>query len=215
MENKVCKWCGKEKDLAEFYSQKKKRSDGTEYIYYRPDCKECTKKNAVKWRYENPEVYERSQMKWLQSKKGIESNKKRQRRRRESGKYREWQKKNKEKLRQYASQRQHKAHAITEQEWIDCKDYFENQCAYCGLTHKEHLDVYGQDLHKEHVDHNGSNSLSNCVPSCKPCNGSKHTFDFEYWYKERSGHYSEERFQKIAQWLNNDYKKFIENQIKI
>jgi len=28
-------------------------------------------------------------------------------------------------------------------------------------------------LHKEHVDDNGANDLSNCVPSCQSCNSTK------------------------------------------
>lgn len=208
---KICKQCNEEKPLSEFYSQNKVRSNGSPYVYYNSRCKECVSTNALQWSKDNHdrklELHKIHNSKPKRRRDIYESN----RRRSEDGKYREWQKENKDKLRQYASQRQHKTHEITEQEWTDCKEYFESQCAYYGLTHQEHLDVYGQDLHKEHVDHKGSNSLSNCVPSCKSCNGSKHTFDFEYWYRERSGKYSEERFRKITQWLNNDYKAFIEN----
>lgn len=205
MEKKVCKWCEEERALTEFYSQKKKKADGTGYIYYRPDCKECTNKNAKKWRYNNPEAYDRSQMKWLQSEKGIESNKRRQQRRRDNGNYYKWLKDS-----GYKYDRSHKEHEISIEEWESCKSYFNYSCAYCGLTEREHQELHNQQLHKEHVNHEGSNRLDNCVPSCKTCNSSKHTFEFEHWYKERSGSYSEERFQKINDWLNNDYKKYIE-----
>lgn len=198
----MCNKCGKEKDLSDFYSQDKKKSDGTGYIYYRPDCKECTKKNASKWRYENPDAYEKSSKKWFQSEKGLESNRRRQQRRRDNGGWYEWLKKNKHRY-DYS----HKKHEISDKEWELCKQYFDYSCAYCGLSEKEHQDIYGQQLHKEHVDHEGSNRLDNCVPSCKTCNSSKYTFDFEYWYRERSGGFSEERYRKIINWLNNDYEE--------
>jgi len=62
------------------------------------------------------------------------------------------------------------------------------------------------DFHKDHNDHNGENDLSNCIPSCKSCNSSKHDLEFEYWYKNRCKSYKEERFIKINKWLTDDYK---------
>lgn len=54
-ESKVCSWCNVEKLLTEFYSKKTKNKTRGEFIYYNPECKECTKENASKWAKENPE----------------------------------------------------------------------------------------------------------------------------------------------------------------
>jgi len=60
------------------------------------------------------------------------------------------------------------------------------------------------DLHKEHIDDNGKDDLSNCIPSCKSCNSSKWKFDFEDWYKKQK-FFTEERYNKIIKWLKEDY----------
>lgn len=60
--------------------------------------------------------------------------------------------------------------------------------------------MYKQQLHKEHVDHEGANDLSNCIPACKTCNSHKWEFDMESWYRNYE-HFSEERLNKIKEWL--------------
>ena len=68
----------------------------------------------------------------------------------------------------------------------ELKKYFNNECAYCGLPLSEHyftrkgVTKLG-DFHKEHVDHEGLNDLSNCVPSCSECNSEKNKKIFEKW----------------------------------
>lgn len=126
---------------------------------------------------------------------------------RESGKLKEWQKKHKDKLAQYRNN--HRKHEITEKEWESCKKYFNYSCAYCGMTEEEHKKRYRQQLHKEHVDHEGANDLSNCIPACKNCNSSKHDQNFNDWYLNNAN-YNEYRYNKIIKWLNEDYKKYKE-----
>jgi hypothetical protein len=135
-------------------------------------------------------------------------------RRQRDGKFRKWQQDNKDKIKQYQENRkQHGEHKITKKEWESCKKYFNNQCAYCGLPLEEHYIFYkGErrlgDFHKEHVDHEGSNDLSNCIPSCKNCNSSKHDIKLENWYTETNQRFSKERLDKIHKWLNEDYKLY-------
>jgi hypothetical protein len=53
---KVCRDCGEEKPITEFYCRK----DGTNY--HAPDCKPCSITKTLQWRADNPEkskVYER------------------------------------------------------------------------------------------------------------------------------------------------------------
>lgn len=127
---------------------------------------------------------------------------------------REWQRNNPEKIKLYRIRREsHKKHEITIDEWENCKNYFNYRCAYCGITVEEHFVTYGgklkhTDFHKDHVDHNGANDLSNCVPSCKSCNGSKHTASLEEWYLSNIN-YKEERYEKVINWLTHDYKDYI------
>jgi hypothetical protein len=115
---------------------------------------------------------------------------------------------------EYEKNRQHKNHIITEKEWNDCKEYFNNECAYCGLSIKEHYGTYRgitklRDFHKEHQIHDGANDLSNCIPSCKTCNSYKWKFGFDEWYNEQNPKFSIERYNKIMQWINKDYKLYI------
>ncbi len=66
------------------------------------------------------------------------------------------------------------------------------------------------DLHKEHVNHNGANDLSNCVPACYSCNSKKWIYEFEDWYNEGNEIFSQYRLDKIYKWLSNDYKIYLD-----
>ncbi|MFC0852976.1 HNH endonuclease [Halalkalibacter oceani] len=104
-----------------------------------------------------------------------------------------------------------KSHEISTEEWESCKQYFNYECAYCGLHIDEHFVKYGDeyklyDFHQEHVDHIGSNDLSNCIPSCKSCNSKKWQYEFIKWYNPSNEVFTEERLNKISKWLSADYK---------
>lgn len=123
-----------------------------------------------------------------------------------------WQS-NPDRAKGYQENRQHKNHVVSKQEWEACKEYFNNSCAYCGLPAKQHICKRNgienvHDLHKEHVDHEGSKYLDNCVPSCVHCNSSKWKHPMEEWYRQQV-FFSEERFQKIYKWIKEDNIKYI------
>jgi hypothetical protein len=161
------------------------------------------------WRNDNLEKVKIAQYKYDHSEiksKALRENSKRQR---ETGYQKQWQHNNKDKLKEYNNTYSNKAHKINNKEWVDCKEYFDNSCAYCGMSEIEHKEIYNQQLHKEHVDCNGSDDLGNCVPSCKRCNTSKHQFDIEEWYKKQE-FFSEEKLDKIYKWLNEEYKLHIQ-----
>lgn len=204
---KVCKECGEIKPLDEFYSRKMFSKTKGEYIYYNPECKECTIKRASKWNKEHAEIRREIQKRNNRTPAQKQRMKENSKRWRESGKLKEWQKKHKDKLAQYRNN--HRKHEITEKEWKSCKKYFNYSCAYCGMTEEEHKKRYRQQLHKEHVDHEGANDLSNCIPACKNCNSSKHDQNFNDWYLNNAN-YNEYRYNKIIKWLNEDYKKYKE-----
>jgi 5-methylcytosine-specific restriction endonuclease McrA len=105
---------------------------------------------------------------------------------------------------------------VSDAEWESCKKYFDDSCAYCGLHISEHFNNYKgkmrwTDLHKEHVDDDGANDLSNCIPSCQSCNSQKWNFEFEEFYNTNNENYDQERYDKIIKWLNEDYKQFQQN----
>jgi len=122
----------------------------------------------------------------------------------------QWRKENAEKLNEYSKmKREHKKHNINDLEWQQCKKYFNNSCAYCGMTLEEHKIKFKEQLHKEHVDHNGLNDLSNCVPACKSCNSFKHTLTLDEFYNKDNQNFTEEKYNKIIEWTNTDYKQYI------
>ncbi len=193
--------------------------NGEKYIYYRPDCKECTKKRSTKWRENNSERFKELRKKCEDKPKSRTLKRKRNERLRQKGKVKLWQRNNPGKIREYNKYRElHKSHDIIEREWDACKLYFDNSCAYCGITEEEAKKAQGHLLHKEHVDHEGANDLSNCVPSCKSCNSRKWKYALEEWYTEDNDYYeyySLDRLNKIYKWLKEDYKKYIVEEITI
>lgn len=126
-----------------------------------------------------------------------------------------WERNNSDKLKGYWQKRDaEKKHVISTKEWIACKNYFDNCCAYCGLHISNHyytrLGVTKNgDLHRDHVDNEGENDLSNCVPACRICNSSKHNASLQKWYSINNPVFSSEREERILSWLNDGYKQYI------
>lgn len=177
--------------------------------------KKCTSIKAGKWAKENRESKLASDRKYQAKPERRKYTKEKMKEYVNEGRYKKWQQNNKDKIKNYNKQREmNKKHDISKKEWEKCKEYFNYKCAYCNLPIEEHFNVFrGElrltDFHKEHVDYHGSNDLSNCVPSYKKCNSSKHTSKLEDWYNSGSKIYSKRRLNKICKWLNGDYKKYI------
>ena len=88
---------------------------------------------------------------------------------------------------------------LTIKEWDKIKIYFNNSCAYCGMTEEEHLEELGQQLHQEHfvaLSKGGAYTHNNIIPSCRNCNSSKNNTDFFEWYPKQES-YSVKREKKI------------------
>lgn len=187
--NAECKECSREK--ARIYERNHKEEQKENFNEWYLKNQKRNYKRGCKWKENNKEYYTEIHRKWLNE--------------------------NKDKAKQYQEQRQHKNHKINKQEWESCKEYFNNKCAYCGLPIEEHyytrlgVTKLG-DFHKEHVDHEGSNDLSNCVPSCGNCNSSKHKAILEDWYNLNNPKYTDERYNKIIRWITEDYEQYIEEQ---
>lgn len=206
MDIKECSICKEVKPLNDFYSQKKKPKDSDEWIYYNPECKECTKKRTYKWRENNPEVYKvhyDKRNRTTEQRKRVYLHSKR---RSETKEHRKWQRQNKDRIKIYIINRQNKIHEFSAEEWESCKKFFDHSCAYCGMSEELHKEVHKQQLHKEHVEHNGSNGIDNCVPACRPCNSSKRTYSLNEWYLKQD-FFDTNKLNKICEWLET-HKNF-------
>jgi 5-methylcytosine-specific restriction endonuclease McrA len=210
---KVCNRCDKEKGLDEFYSQKRTKKDGATVVQYQPYCKECAKLKSTKWKEENQDSRNIITRRYNAKKETKIKHRKEEQVARDKGRFREWQRNNKDKLMIYAESRSNKTHEISDTERINCKQYFNFECAYCGLHEDIHKETQGQQLHMDHVDCSGANDLSNNIPACRPCNSSKGDKLFEDWYSEDNVDYTKERLDKIIEWLNGDYLKVMEKSL--
>lgn len=214
IENKKCSICEKWFPMNEeyYYKNKKNNTDG-----FNPYCKRCTIKKSTTRINANPEKVKEYRKAYRQTEKQqtyIIPFKKKQR---ESGYPKEYYEKNKDYFSNYNRERMaNKTHDISNEEWLRCKEYFGNSCAYCGTHENEHYIIYAgkpkkTDLHKEHVDHEGSNKIDNCIPACQTCNSKKWKFSLEDWYNEKNESFTKEKYNKIIKWLNEDYKTYIHN----
>lgn len=206
MDKKKCSVCGEEKLLTEFYTQQHYSKKRGYYTYYNPSCKECDKKKAKEWNLNNLEQARALRRKYDRKPDRKKAKKKVHEELKNRGYYVEYRRQNKDKIKKYNKKRNEKNHKITKNEWETCKKYFDNSCAYCGMTNDEAKRLYNNYLHKEHVIHNGSDKIDNCIPACKSCNSSKATKKFEDWYNESNKKYSKDRYNKIIKWLNEDCK---------
>lgn len=191
-----------------FYSQKKHNSKKGSYVYINPECKVCTKKRSTEWRKkdENRKSFLESQKK--RNKKFVIKIRENGKRRRLNGDHKEWMKNNKEKLKEYSKKRRLvKTHDITEEEWEECKTFFNYSCGYCGIHEDQAKIIFNNNLHKEHVDPSGNNKIHNCIPACKSCNSNKWKYSLEEWYNPENKIYSVDRYNKVIEWLQRSQLK--------
>lgn len=205
--NKQCLVCliYFEATLENFY----KHNTNKDGLY--PYCKECAKFKTKKWQSENYDYFLEETKKSAQRRRVnpeiAQYHRNKSNEQRMTGYHREWQRNNKDKVKFYQQQRwSSKKHNISENEWKRCKEYFDYCCAYCGMSEQDHKEKFKQQLHKEHVIHEGRNDIKNCVTSCKQCNGSKHTKSLNQWFNTDNPNYTRERYLRIYQWLRYDCK---------
>ncbi|MDP9675213.1 hypothetical protein J2W97_001196 [Paenibacillus jamilae] len=208
-DHKLCSICNGYFTLDNFYSNKANSIDGLS-----PYCKTCTKEKSNKWAKDNYD--RRLEIKRNNNKapNAMVNQRENTRRKRENGYYKDHYRKNFHKYKDYWKRRSKKKHDISEQEWKSCKDYFNDECAYCSLPANKHFILRNEnlilmELHREHVDDKGANDLSNCIPSCRDCNSCKSTYSLSEWYDETNVNFSIERLKRIHNWLNEDYKKYL------
>jgi hypothetical protein len=213
-ETKVCSICGEEKQLSEFYSQKKHSKKRGDWTYINPECIECTKNRSRKWNIENHEKVLDIVQKYNNKpeRKKFMKNYRIENKEEVRISLKRWIEEHKDRLPLYANN--HQNHDITNLEWECCKNYFNYRCCYCGIPIEDHWVMFkgkliNGDFHRDHADHNGENDLSNCIPACKSCNCQKWEYEFYEWYNEENPNFTYERLEKILKWLNGDYKLYI------
>lgn len=84
---------------------------------------------------------------------------------------------------------------LTEQQWEIAKNYFDNNCCYCGKREK---------LTKDHIkplSTGGELVMNNVLPCCQSCNSSKKDRDMLSWFQSQP-FYDRERAKKIHEYIN-------------
>lgn len=98
----------------------------------------------------------------------------------------------------------HLRNDLSIKQWLETKRYFNNSCAYCGMSEEAHLLSYNEQLHQEHivsVNNGGGYTKHNIIPSCKGCNSSKHNKELVDWYLDYE-YYNSKRLEKIINYIN-------------
>lgn len=209
--NKLCVDPMKPSTEEYFYKQKVRTEHKGTYYKLASWCKECAKGNSANWSNSNPNKRKEIQDKYnhtpVRKEMIAESNELR----RKNGKYREWQRNNPDKVRNNYFKRMHKNHNISSDEKLACKEYFNYECAYCGMTETECKNRYNNQLHMDHFDHKGDNDLTNAVPACKSCNCSKGDKEIDDWYNGTKVFYTDEKLNKIIKWIHEDCYSFLKS----
>ena len=99
---------------------------------------------------------------------------------------------------------ENQGNGITKEQWLEMMNFFEWKCAYSGITLTN--DTRSLD-HIIAISKGGLNEIWNMCPMLKSYNSSKNTSDMLEWYIKQS-YFSEERLNKIYEWIEYAKKKW-------
>ena len=125
----------------------------------------------------------------------------------------EWNKNNSEKKFNSHNKRRSKlenqGRGITNEQYIECNNWFNWKCAYSGEKMKNDKSTHGRTIdHIVALDNGGLNEPWNIVPMRKGYNSSKNATENSLdWYKEQK-YFNEERLNKIVEWQIYAYEKW-------
>ena len=170
-------------------------------------CIECEIKRASQWIKNNPENFKAAYKRYMKTDSWRAYKKENYIKTKDLTI--KWRKDHPEKNKQYAQN--HRNHDISTKEWKVCQEYFNYTCAYCGKTLEQQYKQNNHQFHKEHVDHEGYNDVRNCVPACTNCNSTKKEKTIEHLFNINIiSTFTQDRYDKIMLWCNEDYKQYIE-----
>lgn len=201
---------------------------------YHSKCKECVKTHVKKYNEEHKEEIKiRDKKKYEKNKNNPEFKEKKRKyneeHKNENSEYqkqyyeehkdeileykKQWRKNNPDKIFNQNNKRrsnENQGNGITKEQWLEMMNFFEWKCAYSD-------EYIGGDKNKEirsidHVialDNGGENEIWNCVPMKLEYNKSKYINNMLEWYQEQI-FYSEERLNKIYQWIEYSKNKYQE-----
>ena len=99
----------------------------------------------------------------------------------------------------------------TLEQWQECLEFFDYKCAYSGKP------INKSNVNVEHIipiSKGGTSNITNIVPALDSVNKSKNNKDMLSWYKEQP-YFSEERLNKILDWIEYASSKYELNTISI
>ena len=204
VDHKICSVCNtyKPSTTEYFYKNDKNSRDGLSNC-----CIECEKKRATQWIKDNPENFKASYKRYMKTDSWRAYKKENYIKTKDLTI--QWRKDHPEKTKQYIQN--HRNHDISTKEWKSCQEYCNYTCAYCGKTLEQQYKQNNHQFHKEHVDHEGYNDVRNCVPSCTQCNSSKRAKTIEELFQlGYLKEFTQDKYNKIMLWCEEDYKKYIE-----
>lgn len=185
----------KKKETCKKYYENNKQKESARKKKYAKENPEILQKRKRKYTIENPDKIKET------SKKYYEENLERI-----TIRNAQWRINNRDKASRIKQRRRTRQNlgecTLTTQEWESIKQYFDNECCYCGRKSK---------LSQEHfvpVSKHGDYSLGNILCACRSCNSSKLNLDFNIWYP-RYKYYSGEREDKIIKYLSANSTKVI------
>ena len=131
----------------------------------------------------------------------------------------QWNENNRERKNELGRKAKHKRRAklksnggeYTLEQWQECLEFFDYKCAYSGA------ELTKDNTNIEHIipiSKGGTNNIYNIVPALDTVNKSKGGKDMHEWYKEQP-YYSEERLNKILDWIEYASNKYELNTIVI
>lgn len=94
---------------------------------------------------------------------------------------------------------------LTVNEWIDTLNYFDNKCAYCGMSNDKSLIQYNKNLAQEHiipVNKGGAYIKENIIPACQSCNSSKSTKTLDEFFISKD-YFTYVKYLKIKKFIND------------
>lgn len=131
----------------------------------------------------------------------------------------QWNEANRKRRNELARKAENKRRALkaqnggeyTLEQWQECLEFFDYKCAYSGA------ELNNSNVNVEHVlaiSKGGTNNIYNIVPALDTVNFSKNASDMLEWYKQQP-YYSEERLNKILDWIEYASNKYELNTISI